>query len=671
MSEPNKAVFLSYASQDAEAARRICEALRAGGIEVWFDQRELRGGDAWAQQIRKQIHDCALFIAVISATTQGREEGYFRREWNLAVDRTHDRSERRAFLVPVAIDDTGDAEADVPDAFRAVQWTRLPAGETPPAFVARISQLLSPSPSHAPAQGRPSSAHLPAPSASALRGPRVVPLLIAAFALLGVGYFALEKFGLSKHSAASMPGGSTQSAIPEKSIAVLPFVDMSEKHDQEYFSDGLSEELIDHLAHIADLKVIARTSSFAFKGKNEDMRSIATKLGVSNLLEGSVRKAGDTLRVTAQLIRASTGVHLWSETYDRDMKDVFKVQDEIAGAVVTELKLKLLPTAQTASARTSNPDAHNAYLLGRQFFDRGGLDNWQRAIDAYSKAIALDPSYAAAYAELAIATDFHADQIGDSLGLKRAEAAADKAVALAPEQADGYAARGLLRAGHAWDWAGAQADFEKAVALDPNNSTVLRRYGILLSSVGRLPEAIGVTRKSTDLDPLSARAWSELGDVLTYSQKYPAAHEAYRRALEIHPEDPFVLYGVGTLQLLDGQVKEALATFRKSTGVEAFRLEGISIAEHTLDHVKESQRALDELIAKDGANSAYQIAEVFAWRGERDKALEWLERAYKQKDGGLTSIKTDPLLKSLHADPRFKALLRKLKLPETQTPTTS
>src|SRR6202451_1898306 len=374
MTEPSKAVFLSYASQDAEAARHICDALRSAGVEVWFDQSELRGGDVWDRHIRKHIHDCALFVPIISSTTQARLEGYFRREWKLAVDRTHDMADAKPFLVPVVIDDTNDQEAEVPELFRAVQWTRLPEGKTPPAFVKRVAPLLSPGKPRASSNARSSCAlksAAAAPAKNSARGSwRYQPavLLIAAVAILAGGYFAVDKFVLSKRAAEAGPASASavqsiapiQSMIPEKSIAVLPFVDMSEKKDQEYFSDGLSEELIDHLAHAADLKVISRTSSFKFKGKSEDIATIAQKLRVAHVLEGSVRKAGNTMRVTAQLIRADNGYHLWSRTYDRDIKDIFKVQDEIAAAVVAELKTQLLPATPAAGERpVVNPDAHN------------------------------------------------------------------------------------------------------------------------------------------------------------------------------------------------------------------------------------------------------------------------------------------------------------------------
>ena len=505
-----------------------------------------------------------------------------------------------------------------------------------------------------------------------LTGRRLDRAIIAVLAV-ALAYFVVDKFWLSQQTAeagraavSTAPPGRQSSAVPENSIAVLPFVDMSEKKDQEYFSDGLSEELIDLLTKVPDLRVPARTSSFFFKGKSEDIATIAQKLHVAHVLEGSVRKAANTIRVTAELVRADNGYHLWSETYDRDLKDVFKVQDEIAGAVVSALKVKIDPGREALNShRTSNAEAHNYYLLGRQFLNRLNLDGGRRAVEAFSKAIALDPNYAAAYAGLAMSEFFVADLTGGMAELERAQAAADKAVTISPGEADGYAARGYIRFEKHWDWAAAQADYAKALALDPADSTVQRRYGQLLGSLGRLPEAIAATRKATELDPLSEPAWQSLDQLLIASGDSAGASEANRRALEIQPESTYALSDLGTLQLLENKAAEALATFRK-VDVErvTFRLAGIAIAEHTLGHEKESQQALEELIAKRAQLSAYQIAEAFAWRGENGKAFEWLERAYQQRDGGLTTIKTDPLLASLSDDPRYKALLRKMNLPE-------
>ena len=681
MTEPARALFLSYASQDAEAARRIADTLRAAGIEVWFDQSELRGGDVWDQKIRRQIRDCALFLPIISSHTQERAEGYFRLEWRLADQRTHLMGRSRPFIVPVCVDDTPETDADVPDAFSAVQWTRLHNGDARPAFVERVLRLLSPEAAHAPGEVRSPAAppvpptgaapRLSAPSPAAPRPPQLVLPLIAAVAVIGVGYFAVDKLWLSKRSAADAQTSSStiqagtppQGAIPEKSVAVLPFIDMSEKKDQEYFSDGLSEELIDLLAQVQDLRVPARTSSFAFKGKADDVPSIAQKLRVAHVLEGSVRKAGNTLRVTVQLIRADNGYHLWSSTYDRDLKDIFKVQDEIAAAVVEVLKAKLAPAQAVAAYRSSNTEAYNQYLLGKRFHSRGNLDEWRRAIEAFHKAIALDRDYAAAYASLALSEYVLADSTGDAAGRRQAMADAESAVTLEPQEADGYASRGVLRMNVSRDWNGAEADLEKALALDPASEKVQGNYATLLERLGRLTEAIAVGRRATEIDPLSAIAWSNLGLYLTFHRDYSAAHEALRRCLEINPESSFGGHHVAILRLLEGNAAEALATARK-IGIEFFRLSDVAMAEHSLGHEKESQQALNELIAKHAADGAYQVTEALAWRGEKDKAFEWLERAYQQRDGGLSEVKVDLLLDRLHGDPRFKALLEKMNLTE-------
>lgn len=375
--QSSKGVFLSYASEDAGVAKRISDALRAADVEVWFDQSELRGGDAWDQKIRQQIRDCALFIPVISAHTQARPEGYFRLEWKLAVDRSHLMAAEKAFLVPVVVDATTEPEALVPTQFRDVQWTQIQAGEVPTAFVHRIAALIS----------QPVAHHMGSPERNVSRAPvRRLPaalLLLSGAALVALvittamrgGWLSQKPLTKVEASTAAVPAATPPAAISEKSVAVLPFVDMSEKKDQEYFSDGLTEELIEQLSKIADLRVPARTSSFYFKGKSENVATIARELGVAHVLEGSVRKAGSRLRITAELIRADSGYHVWSETYDRDLKDVFKVQDEIAGAVVAALKLRLAPTQRRGSQRTANTEAYNEYLLARQFYNLVDCNN--------------------------------------------------------------------------------------------------------------------------------------------------------------------------------------------------------------------------------------------------------------------------------------------------------
>jgi TolB-like protein/DNA-binding winged helix-turn-helix (wHTH) protein/Flp pilus assembly protein TadD len=494
---------------------------------------------------------------------------------------------------------------------------------------------------------------------------RRVWFVAGAFVILGsvAAYLLMDKGRHSGHETSV-----TGVVVSDKSIAVLPFVDMSEKKDQEYFSDGLAEELIEQLGNTRGLKVIARTSSFSFKGKSDDIPTIASKLNVANVLEGSVRRSGNHLRISTQLIRADSGQSLWSETFDREFKDVFAIQDEIATAVVLALKLKLAGGQAAAGAHgTTSPEAYNAYLLGRNLYIQSAYiqsieTGYRQAIEAYQKAINLDPHYADAYAELAMARYYLGDYTGDLALETSAEQAAQKAIDIDQHRAIGYTVRGYLRFNIRYDWAGAEADFKQALALDPTDSRVFRRYASMLNEVGRTEEAAALLQKGIEQDPLDASTWTGLVDALVASRNYPAAYDAVRRALAIRPTDNSSSFQLGCLQLFDGKARDALETFQ-SNSFAIFRDTGVAMAQHTLGDAESSQQALDRVIATAAGDAAYQIAEVYAWRGEKDKAFEWLERAYRQQDGGLTAIKIDLVLESLRSDSRYVAMLRKLNLP--------
>jgi TolB-like protein/tetratricopeptide (TPR) repeat protein len=678
MTEPRKAVFLSYASEDAEAARRLCDTLRAAGIEVWFDRSELRGGDAWDRQIVRQIRECTLFLALISANTEARDEGYFRREWRTAVERTRDLADDKAFLLPVVIDDTLDATARVPEKLREVQWTRLPAGQVTPAFTERVLGLLNGSPTGAP--GTPANTSAAPPAASAAASAQLPPapaarrwsrpgLLLVAGLLLaaGLAYLALHPGG-----ARTAPGAARAAAgnaIPEKSVAVLPFADMSEKHDQEFFSDGLSEELIDMLANVPQLRVPARTSSFYFKGKPEKISTIATELGVAHVLEGSVRKAGDHLRITAQLIRADNGYHLWSATYDREAKDIFQVQDEIAAAVVGALKVTLLAPPDSAARQTTSPEAYSQYLLGRQIVEQGDWKTEGQGVAALRRALEIDPKYAAAWAQLALALDSASeDEAVSTADWEKAKHdaydASERAITLAPNLADGYASRAFLRAYLRHDFQGAAEDYQRALAISPDSVDVLRGItGAVLAPTGRLDEALSMARRVVQLDPLSAASWRLLGYVLWMRKECPASLDADARSLKISPQQATTATTMAYCLLIEGKPAEALATGgRADEG--GFRLATEAMAMHDLGRTQESDKALADLTRDYAGNAAYQIAEVHAWRGALDLAFTWLERAHAQRDGGMALMKSDPMLEKLHGDPRFAVLLRKMNLPE-------
>jgi TolB-like protein/DNA-binding winged helix-turn-helix (wHTH) protein/Flp pilus assembly protein TadD len=477
---------------------------------------------------------------------------------------------------------------------------------------------------------------------------------------LAAAYFLGGKAWLSKHAGET---AATSVVVSDKSIAVLPFTDMSEKQDQEYFSDGLSEELIGMLTNVPDLRVPARTSSFYFKGKQATIADIAKSLGVSHVLEGSVRKSGDTLRIAAQLIRADNGYQVWSETYDRKLDDIFKIQDDIAAAVVTALKVQLNGGSTAVRGHgTSNPEAYSAYLLGRQLHSQSTVPTWRQAIEAFQKAIGLDPHYADAYAALAMSEYFLAENTGDHALGKLAEQTAQKAIDLDPSVGAGYSARGAMRYLHHYDWVGAESDLKKALALGPTNSRELSRYGTLLSYVGRREEATSILRKAIEQDPLQTTIWQGLGVTLAESGDHAGAYDAFNHALAIQPADNFSKFHFARLQLVDGKAREALTTFQSILD-EEFRGAGVAMTEHTLGDAQASQQALEKLIATGAADAAYQIAEVYAWRGEQDKAFEWLERAYRQQDGGLVDLKGDFQLASLRSDPRYGAMLRRLNFP--------
>jgi TolB-like protein len=684
MSEPIKAVFLSYASQDAEAARRICEAFRAAGIEVWFDQSELRGGDAWDRRIRKQIHDCALVVTVISAHTEERTEGYFRLEWKLAVDRSHLMAEDAAFLIPVVIDGTSEATARVPDKFREVQWTHLPAGETSPAFVQRVSHLLSPGQAHAPAAVKSPTAaaphaaaapRQPPPTPAASRPAQRVLLAIAAVVVIGVGYLAVGKFVLSKRPAAAIPSSapSGQSAAPaegailEKSIAVLPFVDMSEKHDQEYFSDGLSEELIDHLARSQDLKVIARTSSFQFKGKNEDVRSIAGKLGVANLLEGSVRTAAHQVRVTAQLIRASDGTHLWSQTYDQQMSDIFKVQDEIAVKVVQALNAALTASTVDTSDTTRNTDAYKLQLKGDFFYYRSDKGDYDRAIEQYKQALALDPKYSLAWAKLGRVYVMKG-QFSELKGAEAASKARDallRAQAIDPNSAVTHRWLGRIHEQYEWDWKAARKEYERAIALDPGGADGRKARMDLVEMEAYISnqwdEVVRLAQGEAARSPLDASTHWFLGITQYYAGHLADSLASWRRVLELAPTFSQAQGDVSAALLLMGRNSEAFAAGEKETD-DLVRLVSVAGAYWALGRKTDSDIALRETESKFGEVGAFLIATVHAYRDDPNAAFAWLERAYSQRDPLMQALKVEPYLKSLHGDPRYKALLRKMNL---------
>jgi TolB-like protein/tetratricopeptide (TPR) repeat protein len=659
VSEPAHAVFLSYASQDAEAAQKICEALRSGGIEVFLDQSELRGGDAWDQKIRREIHDCALFIPIVSQHTQERLEGYFRHEWNLAIERIHHMAEQKPFLVPVVIDGTGDRDSFVPDAFRAVQWTRLPGGETPPAFVERITRLLSPELSSRSAVS--SAAPITARAASSWRAKVVVLAIIAA--LVALSYVVADKLWISKYKT------SATFAPPAHSIAVLPFVNLSGDKEQEYFSDGLTEELLNSLAAVEGLQVAARTSSFSFK-EHPDIVTVAHKLNVASVLEGSVRRSEHTVRVTAQLINAVTGFHLWSKTYDRDLGDVLRLQTEIATAVAGALKVTLLGdvAVKIELGGTRNPAAFDAYLHGLKLADIARATTpmeCREPIDAFSAAIALDSNYALAYANRALITwdcVTNSPQWLQQSNEGKVRADAERAIALAPGLAEGYVALSWLEVGLLKPGAADQA-CARALALAPGNDRVLYHCGLLAVYLGQADTAISSARRGVALDPLNPLSYRALGDTLRYARRYQEAIAAYQSSIAADPEHSAETYALrGLSYYLAGNLARAQSSCEARP--DNFRSQLCqAVVYHRLGRHADAVAAVAEMKQMAGDAAAYQYTEIHAQWGDRNAALDWLEKAMRLRDPGLIYLKTDPLLDPLRKEPRFEAVERELEFP--------
>jgi TolB-like protein len=675
LTESHNAVFLSYASQDAQAAERICATLRAAGIEVWFDQAELRGGDVWDQAIRRQIKDCALFIPVISATTASRREGYFRLEWDLADQRTRMIARDRAFIVPVCIDSTPDSGTDVPESFVRAQWTRLPAGQTSAAFAARISELLSPDTADAPPPARAATdsagcAREPARRPSASTGRKRLLLLIAAVVLIGGGYFALDRFVMSKRGAdadrlmRTSPARAESSAVPQESIAVLPFVDMSEKHDQEYFSDGLSEELIDLLVKVPELQVPARTSSFYFKGRQATIAEIAKLLGVAYVLEGSVRKSGDKLRVTAQLIRASDGYHAWSQTYDRDLGDVFKIEDDVATTVVAALTPTLVASAARTVTPTPNLDAYTLYLQGQYSYSRTDKGATDVALKDFSQAVALDPNFASAWAYLGkthVVAYLHGWAPREK-ACPAARQAVDEALRRAPGLVDVHLTQAFIARRCDWDWAAEGAAITRAEALAPQDPEVLYERSRYEQIMGNTASAIEFLRRSAARDPLNPVTLQNLGFDLSISGQFPEAETWLRKALILDPEGTWLHESLAGILVEMGRTDDALRENSFETDERA-RIAGEELIKFRTGRRRDADAALEVFLSKFAVEDPYSVAGIFAARAQADEAFKWLGIAIGKHQASAIYLKTEPDLVPLHSDPRWAGVLRRMNLP--------
>ena len=483
-------------------------------------------------------------------------------------------------------------------------------------------------------------------------------------AALSVGLFFVGRY-TAGHATPRATARRLQLA-PEKSIAVLPLINESGDPKDEYFSDGLSEELIAALAQISGLKVIGRSSSFRFKDRKEEPKTIGEKLGVSTLLEGTVRKQGDRVRIVAELINATDGIQVWTRTFDRELKDIFAVQQEIARAVAESLRVTLLGSKEKSTQMATNSvEAHNAYLQGHFYSVRRNAEDYRKAIDYFDQAIQFDPDYALAYAERSEVWTVIGDLTGQrSTAFPKARSDAEKAVAIAPSLAEAHAALGWVRAFAEWKFAEGLSELQRAKELSPANPTANDLLARVIVYTGRMEEAERQARQAVELDPLSAGTQFTLGRVLFYAGKLDEADAAGRKMAELQPSASSshrwqVLVAV---QRGDGETALREAQLEPDDRIRSFEL---ALAQYIRGDRKAADAALADLIANSRDSLAYQIAQVYAVRAEEDKAFEWLQIAFDNHDGGMPSLLVDPLLRGLRDDPRYKNLVVKVGLPTT------
>jgi len=451
-------------------------------------------------------------------------------------------------------------------------------------------------------------------------------------------------------------------------IAVLPFENLTGDPNKEYLADGLTEETISQLSRLNPerIGVISRTSVMGYKHKDERPDQIGRDLSVQYLLENSLRESGNHTRLTTQLIQVKDQTHLWSKEYDYPTKDILNLEDDVAKAVGREVQLRLTSTQQTALAQSHpvNPEAFDAYLQGYYFFERNTDKDTDMAAKYYERATQLDPSYAMAWAGLSRARKWQSVRglIPKVEGYRAAREEVERALALNPNLAEAHIQMGRIKQQIDFDWTGADASFQRAVELEPGKPESLTLAAGSARYLGRFDEGLRLSHRAVDLDPLNAQSWESLGETEYFAGQLDAAAADSEMALELNPDVWPGNISLSRTHIAQGRAQDALHEIEQ-VRYDAARGWLNAIAYHALGREKESDDALRELIAKYQAHNSYQIAQVYAFRNDSDKAFEWLDRAYVQRDDGLIATKIDPLLKSLHRDPRFAALLKKLNLP--------
>ena len=651
--EGNTAVFISYASQDASVANAVVSALERAGLKCWIAPRDVTPGALYADEIVRAINQAKVVILILSERAAASPH----------VGKEIERASSKGRRIVALRTDTSPLPPSFEYFLSESQWIDVGSGGIE-AAAGKVAKAVRQHLDHTSVAEANTSPERPTFHPAWVRPPwHWIALAASAAIAIALAYFAYNKFWLPKHVTTNPPS-SVAANITDKSIAVLPFLDMSEKKDQEYFADGMAEEILDILAKIPSLKVIGRTSSFQFKGRNEDLRKIGTTLGVAYVLEGSVRKSADRVRVTAQLIDTRDGAHLWSETYDRPATDALSMQGEIATTVARSLEIGIGADRPQSIRRSSNDAAHDLYLRGRYAAERGDADGMATGVTYLRQALDADPSFADAAVALALTYYDQAFQSLEPSGVfESARHEAEYALKLDSQLGLAHAVLGAIHNDYDWDWAAADLEFKQAIALAPHDGRVLTMAADHTIALGQLDAARQMLKQALAYDPLLADAYSELAWTEWCSGRYEESLAAARKVLEIDPTYDWGHVSVGLALLYRGDPGAAVTEIKRESNLmeQAWAL---ALAYHALGRAADSNAALTRLIAGGAGNYAYEVAVIYAYRGERDEALKWLERAYVQKDATLKWILRDPTMAKLASEPRYKTFLRKMNFPE-------
>jgi TolB-like protein/Tfp pilus assembly protein PilF len=648
-------VFVSYKKQDRARVKLLVDALTADGLAVWWDVA-IEGGATWRQQIQHNL-DAAKCVIVMWSTASVGPAGHF----------VHDeaaRANRHGVFLPVAIDAVepplGFGQHQV---LPLIGWTGNRADMRYQDVLAAVTAKIKGGPAPIPKAPRQAleTRHWKVPTAIAVGFAVVLTLMVVLTPARLCSSVGLSCTGLA---------GPARTA-PANSIAVLPFANLSGDPSQDYFTDGLSDELIGALARLEALQVAARTSSFKFKGSKDDSKTIGSKLGVAYILDGSMRRNGALVRVSAQLVDAKTGFERWSQTYDRDAGDVFAVQSGIATAVAEALKVRLVGGDIAALSRggTTNPAAYDAYLRGRRLFDlSAGEMNYREALAYFDAAILDDPHYAAAHAARARVLLTLANQFTPRAELRTTYDAALKsarrAVELAPDLAEAQATLATALVNANLDIGAARQAYARARQTGSGNADMLVRAGMFDARTGNTAAGLKAIEHAVTLDPLNPRVFKSLGNALMIVRLYPDAIAAMHRALDLSPGVTLAHATIGDALVLQGRYEAAKSEYALEP-LDYARLTGQAIVLDKLHDRAGANAALKALVGDDLGNNAYQQAQVYAQWGDTDRALKAIDAAFAAGDTGVLELATDPLMDPLRSEPGYAARIERLGFSKT------